>query len=113
MSVLLVSEAPDRHGRRAGSDAPFLQGPLERSRRPAPPMQAVANPRSDESGIHVRTLGELRYREQIAFEIAPGNAQARIQVGVRTDPFVQAKSRGDLRPVRADLFANFGQHVGG
>src|SRR5439155_26236914 len=105
MSVLLVSEAPDRHDRRAGSDAPFLQGPLERSRQPAPPMQAVVNPRSNESCIHVGTLGELSYREQIAFEIAPSNAQPRIQVGVRTDPFVQPKGRGDLRPVCAGLLA--------
>src|SRR5947208_6944235 len=113
MSLSVESRAPDRRDRRARSYAPFLQGPMERSRQPAPPMQAVVNPRSNESCIHLRSPGELRYREQIAFEIAPGNTQAGVQVGVRTDPFVQAKGRGDLRPVRADLFANFGQHVGG
>ena len=67
------------------------------------------NPGVHHASVHFRAFGETLDRHQIPFEVAAGNPQSWIQIGVRTDPLVQPQGRGDFRPIGTDGFADFSQ----
>ena len=109
MGVRLVGETPDGD---AGAEIFFEQLLLEDFLGPGLPMSAVSLPSLDEAEIGPMLSGESPRGGQVALEVAAGEAEAWLEIGVRPDPSVEAQGGSDLGPVGADALAKLSHGVG-